>query len=180
MCIRDSSTIDVDPGTKKDLYERTFRTPEYFCFDPTAEELIGWRFTSGHYEPIDPNEQGWLWSEEMDLWLGVWRGEFQRTDAVWLRFYTAEGHPVLISAEAEAQRAEAEARQVELEAQRADAEAQRADAEARRANAEAERANAAARRAQEETQRANAAEAELARLRARLASVGITYDSASD
>lgn len=174
------STIDVDVGTKKDLYERTFRTPEYFCFDPTAEELIGWRFTSGHYEPIDPNEQGWLWSEEMDLWLGVWRGEFQRTDAVWLRFYTAEGHPVLISAEAEAQRAEAEARQVELEAQRADAEAQRADAEARRANAEAERANAAARRAQEETQRANAAEAELARLRARLASVGITYDSASD
>ena len=134
------STIDVNLGAKKDLYERTFRTPEYFCFDPTAEELIGWRLSASHYEPIAPNEQGWLWSEEMDLWLGIWRGEFQRTDAVWLRFYTVEGHPVLISAEAEAQRAEAEAQHAEAEARQVELEAQRADAEARRANAEAERA----------------------------------------
>ena len=147
------STIDVDLGTKKDLYERTFRTPEYFCFDPTAEELIGWRFTSGHYEPIDPNEQGWLWSEEMDLWLGVWQGEFQRTDTLWLRFYTPEGQPVPTLAEAEAQRAKAEAKRAEVEAQRAEVEAQHAEAEAQRRSRHKRRSRGTTRRSRGTTRR---------------------------
>jgi regulator of protease activity HflC (stomatin/prohibitin superfamily) len=53
-------------------------------------------------------------------------------------------------------------------ASRADAEAARAQTEAQRAQTEAQRAQTEAQRAQAEAQRAQTAEAELARLRARL------------
>lgn len=114
------STIDVDLGLKLDLYERTFRTPEYFCYDPMAQELRGWHRRFGGFAEMQPNEQGWLWSEETQLWLGTWRGQFQRVDATWLRFFTLQGDLVLTLAEAEAERARAEAQRAEAEAQRAD------------------------------------------------------------
>ena len=106
------STARIDKTVKKDLYERVFRTPEYFCYDPDSEELIGWRLSAGRYRPLEPNERGWLWSEELELWLGKWQGEFQREQAVWLRFYDREGN--LIPTEAEAARQRAEAAETEL------------------------------------------------------------------
>lgn len=103
------STIDVDLHVKKPLYERTFRTPEYFCYDPLTTHLYGWKHNGRRYVAISPNEQGWLWSEEMELWLGVWEGTFQRLETQWLRFYTQEGQLVPTLVEAEAQRAQVEA-----------------------------------------------------------------------
>lgn len=102
-----SSTREVDLGTKKDLYEQVFRTPEYFCYDPDTGRLVGWRLMGGHYTELEPNARGWLWSDEMNLWLGTWQGEYLRTMTTWLRFYTPEGELVPTRAEAEAQRAEA-------------------------------------------------------------------------
>ncbi len=135
------STARTDRTTKKALYERTFHTPEYFCYDPRTQTLEGWRLQGERYASLTPNAQGWLWSEVLQLWLGTWEGEFQREHAVWLRFFDADGN--LVPTEAEAAKARARA-----------AEARAAqEAEARRA-AEA---------------RAEAAEAELARLRAELA-----------
>jgi hypothetical protein len=130
------STIDVDLGLKLRLYEKIFRTPEYFCYDPAGYELVGWRHHGDGYEVIEPNAQGWLWSKELGLWLGNWQGEFQRLTTMWLRFFTSEGELVRTLAESEVQRAVAEA------------------------------------------QRAEKAEAEVARLRARLASLGADHDEA--
>jgi Uma2 family endonuclease len=175
------STIDVDLGVKKRLYERTFHTQEYFCYDPLTNRLFGWQLSQGHYADLPPNEQGWLWSEEIGVWLGTWQGEFQRLNATWLRFYTSDGQIVPTLAEAEAQRAEAEAQRAEAEAQRAEKEAQRAEKEAQRAEKEAQRAEAAAQRAEKEVQRAEAeaqraetAEVEITRLRELLTKHGIT------
>jgi Uma2 family endonuclease len=153
------STIDVDLKDKKRLYEKTFRTPEYFCYDPGSQQLWGWRLVGDSYVPIAADEEGALWSEQLELWLGRWQGEFMRLNTTWLRLWTPDGDLVPTPAEAEAERAEAEAQRAQAEAQRAEAEAQRAQAEAQRAQAEA--------------QRAEAAEAEVARLRARLASLGV-------
>jgi Uma2 family endonuclease len=102
------STIKVDLGIKKALYEHTFHTSEYFCYDPSPHTLVGWRLTGGVYEEIPSNAQGWLWSEQLNVWLGTWEGEFQRVTATWLRFYTADGQLVLTQGEAAIQRAEAE------------------------------------------------------------------------
>jgi hypothetical protein len=80
------------------------------------------------YEPIAPNEQGWLWSETLGAWVGVWKGKYGNRTDNWLRLYDADGNLVPTSAEiAEQQRQRAEA-----ERQRAEAEHQRAErAEAR-------------------------------------------------
>ncbi len=94
------STREIDLEAKKELYEQTFRTPEYFCYDPDSSQLVGWRLTGSHYVALEPNERGWLWSEQMSLWLGTWQGEYLRTMATWLRFYTPKGELVPTRAEA--------------------------------------------------------------------------------
>jgi Uma2 family endonuclease len=149
------TTAREDRTTKKDLYEQTFQTRNYFCYDPFAGVLEGWQLRGGRYEPLVPNERGWLWCPELQLWLGTWEGEFQRVTTTWLRWYDPDGQVVPIPAEAEYQRA------VE--------ERQRAEAADRRAVEERQRAEAERQRAEAERQRAEAAEAELARLRALLA-----------
>ena len=110
-----SSTADVDTGTKKTLYERSFRTPDYFVFDPfDPDSLQGWHLnTSQGYHPLIPNERGWLWCETLGFWLGTWSGTIDREAAVWLRFYDEAGNLVLLPEEAEHQRAEAEHQRAE-------------------------------------------------------------------
>jgi hypothetical protein len=114
------STQQIDLEEKKQLYATTFRTSEYFCIAPQVERLIGWRFERRSYVPIEPDTRGWLWSEELGIWLGPWRGTFMGREDTWLRFYHRDGSLVLLPDEAERQRADAER-------QRADAERQRAD-----------------------------------------------------
>jgi Uma2 family endonuclease len=86
------STAETDLTTKKDLYERTFRTSEYFVWDPLdPTAFAGWRLTEGSYQPIAPNEQGWRWSEQLGMWLGPWGGSVFGAQDVWLRYYDREG-----------------------------------------------------------------------------------------
>jgi len=65
------STAKVDKGLKKEIYQNTFHTPEYFWYDPYKPELVGFRLESGKYQPIEPNERGHLWSEQLGLYLGI-------------------------------------------------------------------------------------------------------------
>lgn len=113
------STAATDLGTKKDLYERVFRTPEYFVFDPfDPNSFQGWRLNGSHrYQSLVPNEQGWLWSQRLGMWLGTWEGTIERISAIWLRFYNPEGQLVLLPEEAAEQQA-SEAQQQANEAQR--------------------------------------------------------------
>lgn len=113
------STAKTDRGLKKQIYQDTFRTPDYFWFDPDSLEFEGFHLLDGHYEPIPVNEQGWLWSHQLQLFLGI-------QDQL-LRFFTPDGQLVLTPAEsavAEQQRAEA------AQQQAAQAQQQAAQAEA--------------------------------------------------
>lgn len=127
------STATHDRTDKKDIYEQTLRTPEYFCYDPETHLLEGWRLDNRHcYRPMERSADGRLWSEELELWLGTWTGEYSLTPGTWLRWFDPHGNVCLLEAENAACRADEEAR-------RADEEARRADEEAHRANlAEAE------------------------------------------
>ncbi|MGM3305443.1 Uma2 family endonuclease [Anabaena sp. WFMT] len=80
------STAKTDKGLKKQIYQDIFRTPEYFWFDPHNLEFAGFVLLAGKYQPIEPNDQGWLWSQQLELFLGV--------DQNKLRFFTAEGELV--------------------------------------------------------------------------------------
>ena len=85
--------------------------------------------TTRNYQPLVPNEQGWLWCH-LGFWLGTWEGTIERETAVWVRFYDEAGNLVLLPEEAERQRAEAAQQQVEAERQRAEAAQQQAEANA--------------------------------------------------
>lgn len=93
--ILSDSTAKNDRGLKKQLYQDVFRTPDYFWFDPYSLEFAGFKLNYRSYEQIVPNEHGWLWSDELQLYLGVVDEK--------LRFFTREGELVPTPEEAEAQ-----------------------------------------------------------------------------
>jgi len=76
-------TADIDKGFKKKLYQDTFRTPDYFWFDPNTLEFTGFHLVDGDYQPLEQNAQGQLWSQQLGLFLGINQNQ--------LRFFTPEG-----------------------------------------------------------------------------------------
>lgn len=140
-------TAHKDRTERKDLYEQVLRTDEYFMYEPETRRLEGLRLAPSFssYQPIPPDEQGRLWSEQLEVSFGLWHGALMDRKYEWLRLFRSDGSLVPTTEEAAHKRAE-EARQ------RADA----AEAELARKLTEAARL------------RADVAEAELARLRALL------------
>ncbi|UFP93838.1 Uma2 family endonuclease [Gloeobacter morelensis] len=129
-----ASTAGDDRGIKKSLYERTFKTPEYFLFDPFEPAVLeGWRLGADlRYQPLTPNERGWLWCEALSLWLGTWQGTLDRESAVWLRFYDETGRLVLLPEEVARQQAEQAEQQAQQAQQQAQQRAEQAEQQAER------------------------------------------------
>lgn len=92
--LQSPTTADADLGVKKELYERTFKTPEYVCFDPDTRVLQGWRLGESGYAALTPDAHGRLWSRQLQLAVGPWQGEYQRMDALWLRLFDADGRMI--------------------------------------------------------------------------------------
>ena len=113
--ILSESTANTDKGFKKELYQDTFRTPDYFWFDPYTLEFAGFHLVDGTYQPLQANELGHLWSQQLGLYLGIYQGL--------LRFFTPAGQLVPTPEEA-AQQVEQRLEQAE---QRAQQEAQKAE-----------------------------------------------------
>ncbi|MEH2461733.1 Uma2 family endonuclease [Nostoc sp.] len=111
--ILSSSTAAIDKGLKKQVYQDTFRTPDYFWFDPVTMELQGFHLVDGKYQEIQTTTDGRLWSQQLELYLGVYEGK--------LRFFTTENQLILSSEEL--------AEQESLRAQQADERAQLAEQE---------------------------------------------------
>lgn len=85
--ILSDSTAKTDRVDKKKIYQDTFRTPDYFWFDPVSLKLQGFTLVSGKYQAITPNEQSWLYSSQLGLYLGIYENK--------LRYFTPEGELVL-------------------------------------------------------------------------------------
>jgi Uma2 family endonuclease len=90
--ILSKSTAKKDRGEKKTIYERIFKTHEYFLFDPETHTVEGFRLVNARYRSITPDAQGRLWSERLDLAFGM-HGEH-------LRFFTPDGALVPLPDEA--------------------------------------------------------------------------------
>lgn len=113
--ILSNSTTAVDKGLKKQVYQDTFRTPDYFWFDPVTMGLQGFYLVNGKYQEIQVTTDGRLWSQQLKLYLGVYEGK--------LRFFTTENQLILSSEElAEQQRLRAQ--QAEERAQESEERAQ--------------------------------------------------------
>jgi Uma2 family endonuclease len=80
------STRHVDKGEKKTLYERVFRTEEYYLYDPFSHEFVGYHRHGARYEERTLDAQGRMYSPATGLFLAV-RNER-------LRWLTSEGEVV--------------------------------------------------------------------------------------
>jgi Uma2 family endonuclease len=110
-----SNTLAHRKG-KKELYSRVFRTAEYFVFGKRIRQPEGFRLAGRDYQPIAPDDRGWLWSEQLGLFVGLWHGVVSDKKADWVRLYRPDGTLVPTPQElyeAERQRAEAEHQRAE-------------------------------------------------------------------
>lgn len=132
-----NSTAKVDRGFKKELYQDTFRTPDYFWFHPDTLEFQGFCLIRGKYQPLEPNANGWLWSQELELFLGVYESK--------LRFFSTEGQLIPTPEE----RAMEEKRQKELAQQQVETERQQRELAQQQAEAERQQRELAQQRVEE-------------------------------
>lgn len=123
------STLKIDRGEKKRLYGNVLGAAEYFVYDPVEPRLEGWRLSNGSgYVAIEPACESRMWSQELVLYVGPWRGPFRGSTDRWLRFFDREGQLVPTFAEAEASAravAEIKARTAEAEARAARTQVER-------------------------------------------------------
>jgi len=152
--ITSRKTYQEDFGNKKKVYQK-LGVAEYFMFDPLGERLSprlqGFRLQRGFYRPLPLSAEGTLYSQELDIILCP-QGDFLKL----LYPTTGEAIPTLDEAIDWAYLAQEKAAQESL----------RAEQEAQHAKQETLRAEQEALRAEQEALRADAAEAELAHLRA--------------
>ncbi|AKV68787.1 Translation initiation factor 2 [Microcystis panniformis FACHB-1757] len=155
------STAKTDKVRKKAIYEGTFRTPDYFIYDPfDGNSLQGWHLGADQrYHSLERNERGWLWCETLGYWLGTWEGTIDRETAIWARFYDSEGNLIPLPEEAAQEQAAA------AQEQAAAAQEQAAAAQEQAAAAQ-EQLNATQQALEAERQRSQ-------RLAARLREMGI-------
>jgi Uma2 family endonuclease len=81
--ILSDSTAKQDRGAKKQLYQDVLKVFDYFWFDPVTLEFAGFTLIGGQYQPLLPGDRGWLWSEQLQLFLGIHDRR--------LRFFTPDG-----------------------------------------------------------------------------------------
>jgi Uma2 family endonuclease len=123
------------PPTKWEVYEQILRIPYYVLFDRYTNTLRAFRLDGACYQALTL-ENSKLWLEEVNLGLGLWSGEYQQTQGIWLRWYDARGFWLPTPAE----QAEEQRRRAETERRRAFQATQQAEAERRRAIEATERA----------------------------------------
>jgi Uma2 family endonuclease len=116
-------TANEDRGSKRLLYQR-LGVREYFLFDPLREylerQLMGYRLTEGEYEPLAPDNEGGLVSEELgvrlvpeEAQLGVFR--FDTSERVPT---PPQAYQLLEETERRAKKAERRAKKLERELER--------------------------------------------------------------
>ena len=111
------STAKKDRTEKRDLYARVFRAAEYFLYEPQTKKLEGLRLAGRFYQPIEPDENGRLWSEELGAAVGLWHGDVEGKQDDWVRLFHPDGS--VIPTEAEAERRRADEAEAELDRLRA-------------------------------------------------------------
>ena len=125
------------------VYERVMRVPYYGIYEILTGKLEVYQLINGNYQKMQPNDRGHYPIDPMQVEIGLWHGTYQHQEMLWLRWWDLDGNLLLIGQE-----------QVAIERHRTEQEHQRAEQECLRA--------------EQECLRADAAEQELAELRALL------------
>ncbi|TAE55332.1 MAG: Uma2 family endonuclease [Oscillatoriales cyanobacterium] len=109
----------LSPGTesKWEVYEQILRVPVYAVFSRYTNRLRVFVLNAGHYQELELSDSR-VWIPDLGLGLGLWQGEFQGIDRLWLRWYDVDGNWILTEAEQQRQRAESAEAQLQSLIQR--------------------------------------------------------------
>ena len=99
------------PPNKWTVYEQMLRIPYYFVYNHYTNQLQCFGLVMNRYQPL-PIEGLGVWLEEARLGLGLWQGEYQGINRLWLRWYD-QNHDWLTTPE-EIQKQRADAAESEL------------------------------------------------------------------
>ncbi|MEP0801313.1 Uma2 family endonuclease [Funiculus sociatus] len=114
------------PPRKWEVYEQILRIPYYVVFSRYTNQLRVFKLVGAHYQELDLQESR-VWIPELELGLGLWQGEFQGIERLWLRWYDAQGNWILTEAEQALKQAEQERTEKAQALQQAEQERQRAE-----------------------------------------------------
>jgi Uma2 family endonuclease len=80
------------PPIKFDVYETILQVPNYIVYDEATMELRYFRLINGAYQPqLLPPANPLCWIPEIDLGIGLWRGEYRHNQQTWLRWCDRAG-----------------------------------------------------------------------------------------
>lgn len=117
-----TSQIEEKPPRKRNVYEQILRIPYYVVFSRYTNQLRVFKLDGAHYQELEL-EDSRAWIDDLDLGLGLWQGEYQGIERLWLRWYDSEGSWILTEVEQERLRAQQE----RLRAQQAESRAKAAE-----------------------------------------------------
>lgn len=124
-----SAQIEAKPPCKWQVYEQILRIPYYVVFSRYTNQLRVFKLDGAHYQEL--LDESRVWMPELNLGLGLWQGDYQGIERLWLRWYDDQGSWILTEAEqerTEKSQALQEAEQERLRAQQAESRANEAEA----------------------------------------------------
>lgn len=77
------------PPTKWQVYEQILQVPYYVIYDRYENQFRAFHLQGNSYQTV-PLPDNRLWLEELGLGLGLWQGEYEEIEGLWLRFYDRE------------------------------------------------------------------------------------------
>ncbi|MCP2730865.1 Uma2 family endonuclease [Limnofasciculus baicalensis] len=127
------------PPTKWQVYEEILKIPYYFVFSRYTNRLRVFHLRGNRYQEQILTEPR-FWMEELELGIGLWLGDYQGCQRLWLRWYDAQGSWIPTPKEQfEQERFAKESALQRVEVERLNKESALQRAEAERLNAESER-----------------------------------------
>ncbi|MBA3924128.1 MAG: Uma2 family endonuclease [Nostocaceae cyanobacterium] len=116
-----SDVVKQKPPGKWEVYEQILQVPYYIVFSRYTNRIRAFTLIESRYQEItiDPN-QPQVWIPQIELGLGLWQGEYEQVNRLWLRWYDANGNWVLTDTEQALQRADEAIRQTDEATRRAD------------------------------------------------------------
>jgi Putative restriction endonuclease len=85
------SNKPTHPVGKWFFYEQVLKVPVYVIFNPDGGLVECYRLQDGQYRLAQPNENGWNWIPELQLFLGTQQNTRDGRTGYWLRWWTADG-----------------------------------------------------------------------------------------
>jgi len=99
---------------KWEAYESILKVPYYFTYDHLTKKILAFQLSSDGYISFLPNSQGFYYLPDVELYLGLWTGYYEKASTIWLRWY--DQHFNLIPTPLERAQAEKERERIEKEA----------------------------------------------------------------